>query len=292
MAPATATASGAGHARMPPPPRRVSGPSVRNGAVALPAPPAARATGDVRARPARARPPDGRPPAARARVDLARRDPARRHRRHAGLAAEAQRRHLARGRGVGDARAPELRLEASIARLSRASGSARRPRRSGMIMPPAGRCATSHVRSERRPGARGRAHAPAERRGPPVDGQRRGRAGFAAGGCCGGHDGAARAPARRDDRAGRRHGAAARRAPRRDGATGAPAPPHRGDGTTRHGGRARRRHDARLRATASTPPPGHETGDTDRRPRQPTGGRHTAGGTTAAAARHRPAGQG
>ena len=95
-------------------PRRVSGPVARR-AVAVPGGAAALPRGahrhdrPVRARPRAARAPDRRPPAAQPPVDLGARRAAGRDRDDAGLAAEAQLRHLARGRDDHDARAPERR---------------------------------------------------------------------------------------------------------------------------------------------------------------------------------------
>ena len=91
-----------------------------------------------------ARAPHGRPPPARPGVDLADRARAARDRRDAGLAAQAQRRHLARGRGVGHARAPERRPRGhDRPSVARASASASRPSARGWSCPRRATWATS-----------------------------------------------------------------------------------------------------------------------------------------------------
>ncbi len=129
--------------------RRVSGPS-RPAPAAAPAGPLAARRPAPSSAPRACRTTGRRPAAAQPRVDLADRHPARRDRRHAGLAAQAQRRHLARGRRRRHARAPERRPRGRdrppVVRRPRP----RRPRRRrAWSCPPAGAVAFLRSRPER-----------------------------------------------------------------------------------------------------------------------------------------------
>ena len=152
------------HATVPrPAPHRVApAPGLRPVAPAgrPPARAAARPHGAVRAPRADPGPPRRRPPAAQPRVHLGDRDHARRDRRHAGLAAAPEHRHLPRGADADDARAPERDAAGADRRAARSGERIRdAAARASMIDPPAGdtRFLTARGRDRRR--ARGAAHA-------------------------------------------------------------------------------------------------------------------------------------
>ena len=133
----------------------------------------------LRAHPRAPRDPARRRPPARPRVDLADRPAARRDRRHAGLAAQAQRRHLARGHDATLER-QNADLEAGIARMSSGDRVRAEALNEGMVSPLPGGVEYLTARGER-DATRARPPDAAAQRGGRVDhGARRPRAGRAA----------------------------------------------------------------------------------------------------------------